>query len=196
MRTYKEFFEYNKRWAAARKATDPDFFTKLAEGQFPGFLYIGCSDSRVPAEEVTGARPGELFVHRNIANVVDPSDSSAMAVIEFSVTQLKVRHIVICGHYECGGVKASMEDRVGGALDPWLDQIREVSAQHRAELDGIPDEVQRYNRLVELNVEAQCRNVARMGVVRNAAQKTGHPKVHGWVFDIHTGELIDLNIRL
>ncbi len=196
MKTYNEFFEYNKRWAAARKAADPEFFSKLAEGQFPGFLYIGCSDSRVPAEEVTGARPGDLFVHRNIANVVHPSDPSAMAVIEFSVIQLQVRHIVICGHYQCGGVKASMESRVGGALDPWLDQIREVSAQYRAELDAISDEEQQYNRLVELNVEAQCRNVVRMEVVRNAFQKTGHPRVHGWVFDIHTGELIDLKIRL
>ena len=196
MKTYKEFFEYNRKWAAESEASDPDFFSKLAEGQNPGFLYIGCSDSRVPAEEVTGARPGELFVHRNIANVVDPSDPNAMAVIDFSVRHLKVRHIVVCGHYLCGGVRASMETGIGGSLDPWLDRIRNVAHKNQEELSAISDKEQRALRLVEINVEAQCRNVAKVPVVRDAFQATGMPRVHGWVFDIRTGELIDLNIKL
>ena len=195
MKTYKEFFEYNRKWVAGRKEGDPDFFSKLAEGQNPGFLYIGCCDSRVPAEEVTGARPGELFVHRNIANVVHPSDPNAMAVIDFAVTQLKVRHIVVCGHYLCGGVKASMKKRKGGALDSWLDKIRDVASLHLVELNAISDEKQRYHRLVEINVEAQCRNVANLPVVRDSIQATGFPKVNGWVFDLRTGELIDLNYK-
>lgn len=195
MKTYKEFFEFNRRWVAKSKASDPDFFSKLAEGQNPNFLYIGCSDSRVPAEEMTGARPGELFVHRNIANVVDPSDPNAMAVIDFSVRYLKVRHIVVCGHYLCGGVRASMESGIGGSLDPWLDRIRDVAHINQEELDAIPDKEQREQRLVEINVEAQCRNVVNLPVVGDAAQSTGMPIVHGWVFDILNGELKDLNFR-
>lgn len=195
MKTYKEFFEYNRKWAAKSKASDPDFFSKLAEGQNPGFLYIGCSDSRVPAEEVTGARPGELFVHRNIANVVHPSDPNAMAVIDFAVTQLKVRHIVVCGHYLCGGVKASMEEGKGGVLDSWLDRIREAASLNLEELSVISDEEQRYHRLVEINVKEQCRNVANLPVVRDRYRATGYPKVNGWVFDILTGELIDLKVN-
>jgi len=196
MKTYQEFFDYNRKWIAKSRSSDPEFFSKLAEGQYPGFLYIGCCDSRVPAEEVTGARPGELFVHRNIANLVHPSDPNAMAVIDFAVSQLKVRHIVVCGHYLCGGVKASMEARVGGALDPWLDQIREVVSLNQEELNGIPDEEQRYHRLVEINVDAQCRNVANLPVVRASQQSNGTPTVHGWVFDIRNGELIDMNFKL
>lgn len=195
MKTYKEFFEYNRKWAANSKAADPDFFSKLEKGQNPGFLYIGCSDSRVPAEEVTGARPGELFVHRNIANVVDPSDPNAMAVIDFSVRHLKVRHIVVCGHYLCGGVRASMETGIGGSLDPWLDRIREVAHINQEELGTIADKELRALRLVEINVEAQCRNVANLPVVRDSLKTTGMPVVHGWVFDIRTGELIDLNFK-
>ncbi len=196
MRTYKEFFEYNRKWAAERKSADPDFFTRLSEGQNPGFLYIGCSDSRVPAEEVTGARPGELFVHRNIANVVHPSDPNAMAVINYAVSQLKVRHIVVCGHYLCSGVKASMEARKGGALDPWLDRIREVASENLEELNGISDEDQRYHSLVEINVLAQCRNVANIPVVKDSFRDKEMPRVHGWVFDVRCGELKDLNFKL
>jgi len=195
MKTYKEFFEYNRKWASRNKARDPKFFSKLAEGQNPGFLYIGCSDSRVPAEEVTGARPGELFVHRNIANVVHPSDPNVMAVIDFAVTQLKVRHIVVCGHYLCGGVKASMEKRIGGVLDSWLDGIRDVARMNLEELNVISDEEQRYHKLVEINVEAQCRNVANIPVVRDSYRSKGFPKVYAWVFDIRTGKLIDLKFK-
>lgn len=196
MKTYKEFFEYNRKWVAKSKASDPDFFSRLSEEQSPGFLYIGCCDSRVPAEEVTGARPGELFVHRNIANLVHPSDPNAMAVINFAVSQLKVRHIVVCGHYLCGGVRASMEPSVGGALDSWLDRIRDIAGLHREELHGISEEEKRYHRLVEINVEAQCRNVADLPVVRDSLQSSGFPMVHGWVFDLRSGELIDLNFKL
>lgn len=196
MKTYKEFFEYNRKWAAKCKDSDADFFTRLAEGQNPGFLYLGCSDSRVPAEEVTGARPGELFVHRNIANLAHPEDPSAMAVINFAVSQLKVRHIVVCGHYLCGGVKASMDAPSGSPLDPWLDRIRAVASEYEDELKGIADEDERYHRLVEINVLAQCRFVAEMPVVRDTYQKSDVPRVHGWVFDIRTGELKDLKFQL
>lgn len=195
MKTYDEFFQYNKKWVASRKASDPDFFAKLSEGQYPGFLYIGCCDSRVPAEEVTGARPGELFVHRNIANLAHPSDPNVMAVIEFAVSQLQVKHIVVCGHYLCGGVKASMGPRVGGALDPWLDHIRNVASLHSDELKRIADEDQRYHRLVEMNVIAQCRNVASIPVVSDSFQSKRIPRVHGWVFDIRNGDLIDLKFK-
>jgi carbonic anhydrase len=195
MKTYKEFFDYNRKWAARCKDSDADFFARLAQGQNPGFLYVGCSDSRVPAEEVTGARPGELFVHRNIANLAHPDDPSAMAVITFAVSQLKVRHIVVCGHYLCGGVKASMEAGKGGPLDPWLDRIREVASEHEDELKSIADEEQRYHRLVEINVLAQCRSVAELPVVRDTYRESDIPRVHGWVFDIRNGELIDLNFK-
>ena len=196
MKTYKEFFEYNRKWAAKCKDSDADFFTRLARGQNPEFLYLGCSDSRVPAEEVTGARPGELFVHRNIANLVHPSDPSAMAVVNFAVSQLKVRHIVVCGHYLCGGVEASMDAPSGSPLDPWLNRIREVAREHEEELNGISEDEQRYHRLVEINVLAQCRSVADLPVVSESYQETGTPRVHGWVFDIRTGELIDLKFQL
>lgn len=136
-----------------------------------------------------------MFVHRNIANVVNPSDPNAMAVIDYAVSQLQVRHIVVCGHYLCGGVKASMEARVGGALDPWLDRIRDVASLNQEELNGISDEEQRYHRLVELNVDAQCRNVSNIPLVRDAFLTQGSPVVHGWVFDIRTGKLTDLNFK-
>ena len=177
-----------------KKASNKDFFLKLAEGQDPDFLYIGCSDSRVTAEEMMGAEAGEVFVHRNIANVISNSDLSAMSVIEFAVSYLKVKHIIVCGHYDCGGVKAALQPKDMGVLNPWLRNIRDVYRLHHDELDAITDASERFDKLVELNVEEQAFNVIKTAVVQKAYLKTGYPIVHGWIFDVKSGELIDLKI--
>lgn len=194
MSVYAEVFENNKTWVEAKKATDADFFEHLSQGQNPEILYIGCSDSRVTAEDMTGVEPGQMFVHRNVANLVPNNDGSSASVIEYAVAHLKVKHVVVCGHYFCGGVKAAMEAADLGILNPWLRNIRDVYRLHHEELNAISDEGERYNRLVELNVEEQCVNVIKTAVVQKAFLTTGHPIVHGWVFDIKTGKLIDLNI--
>lgn len=186
-------FENNKDWIAGKKEVDPDYFKKLAEGQTPEVLYIGCADSRVTAEEMMGAEPGELFVHRNIANVVDNTDLSSMSVINYAVVHLGVKHIVVCGHYECGGVKAAMVPKDLGILNPWLRNIRDVYRLHAPELNAIDNEETRYRRLVELNVQEQCVNVMKAPEVQlgiNAGKLT----IHGWVMEISSGKLIDLNI--
>lgn len=193
--TYEQVFENNRTWMSEKRATDSEFFTKLAAEHDPDFLYIGCSDSRVPAEMFMGAEPGEVFVHRNIANQVSLSDRNAMSVIHFAVDQLHVKHIVVCGHYMCGGVQAAMERPQGSPLDSWFDQVREVARAHRQELESLNDVGERYQRLVELNVEEQCRNVLKLGVVQEAIRKNRMPTLHGWVLDIHSGELKDLNFQ-
>lgn len=194
MSIYAEVFENNKKWVEAKKSTDADFFEHLSQGQNPEILYIGCSDSRVTAEDMTGVEPGQMFVHRNVANLVPNNDGSSASVIEYAVRHLQVKHVVVCGHYFCGGVKAAMQAADLGILNPWLRNIRDVYRLHKDELNAISDEGVRYNRLVELNVEEQCVNVIKTAVVQNAYLTTGYPLVHGWVFDIKTGKLIDLNI--
>lgn len=194
MKAYNEIFENNKKWVASKKATNIDFFKHLSEGQNPDVLYIGCSDSRVSAEEMTGMDPGEMFVHRNIANVVANNDLSAASVIEYAVDVLQVKHVVVCGHYYCGGVLAAMKPQDLGILNPWLRNIRDVYRLHQSELSSISDEDAKYRRLVELNVQEQCINVIKTAVLQKHYLNTGFPTVHGWVFDIKTGELIDLNI--
>ena len=170
------------------------FFEKLAADQNPDYLYIGCSDSRVAAEEMMGVGPGKVFVHRNIANVVNTLDMSSTAVIQYAVEHLNVKHIVVCGHYDCGGVKAAMQAKDYGLLNPWLRTIRDVYRLHQQELDAIADADKRYRRFVEINVIEQCFNVTKMAVVQESYLQYRTPLVHGWVFDIHSGELIDLNI--
>jgi len=192
MTTYKQIFENNKKWVAEKKASDNEFFEKLAEGQDPDFLYIGCSDSRVTAEELMGLQPGEVFVHRNIANLISNSDLNVMSVINYAVAHLQVKHIVVCGHYYCGGVKAAMQSQDLGILNPWLRNIRDVYRLHKEELDTLQDEDQQYKRLVELNVEEQCFNVLKTAVVQKAYLNKGYPLLHGWVFNVKTGELIDI----
>ena len=194
MTTYDEIFEKNKEWVARMKANDAQFFEKLAKGQNPDFLYIGCSDSRVTAEDLMGSSPGEVFVHRNIANVISNTDLNVMSVINFAVAHLSVKHIVVCGHYQCGGVKAAMLPHDMGIINPWLRNIRDVYRIHRVELNAISDEEERYDRLVELNVEEQCINVIKTAVVQRTYLKKGFPIVHGWIFDVKTGELIDLKL--
>lgn len=195
MPTYEEIFENNKKWAADKKSTNKDFFETLAAEHDPDYLYIGCSDSRVTAEELMGMQAGDVFVHRNIANIISNTDLNVMSVINFAVDHLNVKHIVVCGHYYCGGVKAAMQAKDLGILNPWLRNIRDVFRLHKDELNAITDANEKYNRLVELNVEEQCLNVIKTAVVQRSYLNRGFPTVHGWVFDVKTGELIDLNIN-
>ena len=191
----QRIFEKNRQWIAKKIETDERYFEKLSEGQNPALLYIGCSDSRVTAEGLMGAEPGEMFVHRNIANLVPNADLNVMSVINYAVNHLKVNHIVVCGHYYCGGVKAAMGADDLGALNPWIDNIRDVYRLHEQELNEIGDEEKKYRRLVELNVQEQCVNLSKTTDVQNA-QRERELKVHGWVFDIGTGKLIDLKPEL
>jgi carbonic anhydrase len=186
-------FENNKKWIAEKLAKEPDYFDQLGQGQNPELLYIGCSDSRVTAEELMGLGPGEVFVHRNIANMVISIDLNVMSVINYAVNNLKVNHVVVCGHYACGGVKAAMQSADLGILNPWLRNIRDVYRIHRNELNGIKDEEKKYDRLVELNVQEQCVNLIKTAAVQKA-YRDRNLKVHGWVFDVHSGQLIDLKI--
>lgn len=192
--SYEAIFENNKKWVESKVAKDPKFFQELAKTQTPDYLYIGCSDSRVTAEELMGTEPGEVFVTRNIANVVNTLDMSSTAVIQYAVEHLKVKHIIVCGHYNCGGVKAAMTPQDLGLLNPWLRNIRDVYRLHQAELDSISDEGKRYDRLVELNVQEQCINVVKMACVQERYILDEYPVVHGWVFDLRTGKIIDLEI--
>ena len=189
----EQIFKNNHDWVQERLANDADYFNALSKGQNPDILYIGCSDSRVTAEEIMGIAPGDAFVHRNIANMVPNTDLSSMSVIDYAVMYLKVNHIIVCGHYFCGGVKAAMESKDLGILNPWLRNIRDVYRLHKNELNAIKDEDERYKRLVELNVQEQCVNVIKTAEVQYAYQDRGLT-VHGWVFDIHSGKLIDLKI--
>lgn len=194
MNAYDQLFENNRRWVEQMKAQDADFFQKLAADQSPDYLYIGCSDSRVPANEIMGLGAGEVFVHRNIANLVVNTDLNVMSVINYAVVALKVKHIVVCGHYNCGGVRAAMMPKDMGILNPWLRNIRDVYRLHEDELDSIRDEKSRYDRLIELNVYEQCRNVVKTADVQQHYYEHGYPEVHGWVFDLHNGMLKDLKI--
>ena len=187
-------FENNKQWIKYKLEVQKDYFEQLGKGQNPELLYIGCSDSRVTAEELMGAEPGEVFVHRNIANMVSGIDLNAMSVVEYAVMHLKVKHVVVCGHYACGGVKAAMQSADLGVLNGWLRNIRDVYRIHKLELNNIEDEEKKYDRLVELNVQEQCVNLIKTAAVQKAARERGL-KVHGWVFDVHTGKLIDLKIN-
>lgn len=186
-------FQNNKAWVQEKLNNDPGYFNELSKGQNPDILYIGCSDSRVTAEEMMGVSAGDAFVHRNIANMVPNTDLSAMSVINYAIEHLKVDHIIVCGHYYCGGVKAAMQSANLGLLNPWLRNIRDVYRLHSAELNAIEEEEERYKRLAELNVQEQCINVIKTAEFQRAF-KDRHITVHGWVFDIHTGQLIDLKI--
>lgn len=189
----KHIFEQNKEWIKKKLDADANYFKNLSEGQSPEILYIGCADSRVTAEELMGLEPGDVFVHRNIANMVPNTDLNSMSVIEYAIKFLKVNHVVVCGHYYCGGVKAAMEPADLGILNPWLRNIRDVYRTHRDELNAIENEEERYKRLVELNVQEQCINVIKTSVFQHAFRERGI-QIHGWVFDVHSGNLIDLNI--
>jgi len=195
MTSYEQIFENNRQWVAEMKHKDADFFEKLSADQSPDYLYIGCSDSRVPANEIMGLQPGEVFVHRNIANLVNNTDLNVMSCINFAVRHLHVKHIIVCGHYDCGGVKAAMTPKDMGLLNPWLRTIRDVYRMHHDELNSITDERAKYNRLVELNVREQAINVIKTATVQKSYIKNEYPIVHGWVFDLHNGLLKDLEIN-
>lgn len=189
----EKVFKNNEQWIAQKLKVSPSYFSDLVKGQSPDILYIGCSDSRVSAEELMGVSPGEVFVHRNIANMVISIDLNVQSVITYAVTSLEVNHIVICGHYACGGVKAAMQAEDLGLMNPWLRNIRDVYRIHSKELNSISNVEERYDRLVELNVQEQCVNVLKTAAVQTAVHNRGM-QVHGWVFDIKTGKLIDLKI--
>ena len=189
----RHIFANNRKWIKEKLKTDENYFKNLSLGQKPHILYIGCSDSRVSTEELMGAQPGEVFVHRNLANMVPNTDLSSMSVISYAVSTLKVQHVVICGHYYCNGVKAAMQSADMGILNPWLRNIRDVYRLHKDELALVTDEEEKYKRLVELNVQEQCVNVIKTPDVQRAI-KERQLTVHGWVFDVHSGALIDLKI--
>lgn len=187
-------FEKNRQWAEAIKESDPDFFLQLSKQQNPDYLWIGCSDSRVPSNQITGLLPGDIFVHRNIANVVALSDINCLSVIQYAVEALGIKHIIVCGHYGCGGVKAAMEKKDHGLIDKWLEHIRKVYLKHRDEIDSIGDEPLKINRLCELNVAEQVRHVCSTDIVRKAWDSGKELAVHGWIYGLENGILHDLGI--
>jgi carbonic anhydrase len=191
---YRRVFDNNVRWVMEKVREDADFFERLAREQVPDFLYIGCADSRVPANQIMGLEPGDVFVHRNIANLVVNTDLNAQSVIEYAVEQLHVKHIVVCGHYGCGGISAALQPRDLGLLNGWLREVRDVYRLHEAELDAIADPDQRQRRLVELNIHEQCNNVIKTAAVQRHWLRHGYPIVHGWVYDLHNGLLRDLGV--
>jgi len=191
MRGVAQLFDNNRKWAAEMTAARPDFFRTLAAQQFPGYLWIGCSDSRVPANQIVGLLPGELFVHRNVANVVVHTDLNCLSVLQFAVDVLQVNHVIVCGHYGCGGVKAALENAKLGLIDNWLRHVQDVRLQHAAEIDALAPSVQ-LDRLCELNVLAQARHVGETTIVQDALARRQPVQVHAWIYGLQDGLLRDL----
>ena len=189
MEAYKKLLLGNKAWVAEKLAVSPDYFERTATTQTPAYLWIGCSDSRVPAEDVTGTEPGELFVHRNIANLVVHTDFNLLSVLQYAVQVLEVKHIIVCGHYGCGGVRNAMGNRSLGLIDKWLRHIKDVYRLHRRDLETIADEEQRHDRLVEFSVAEQVQNLAETSIVQESWAKYKRPYLHGWVYELKTGAL-------
>jgi carbonic anhydrase len=188
MQSYEKLLLENKAWASEKKSDDPEYFNRLAHIQTPEFLWIGCSDSRVPANEITGTQPGEIFVHRNIANMVVNTDVNLLSVLDYAVTHLKVKHVIVCGHYGCGGVKAAAtQNDFKAVLNMWLRNIKDVYRLHREELDSIKDEEKRTDRLVELNVREQVNNLAKTSIIQRAWKQNNAPDLHGWVYGLKDG---------
>ena len=187
MQSYEKLLLENKAWAKEKVAEDPDYFNRLVNLQTPEFLWIGCSDSRVPANEITGTQPGEIFVHRNIANMVVHTDLNLLSVLEYAVNVLKVKHVIVCGHYGCGGVKAAMSRHSVGIINKWLRNIKDVYRLHKDEVDSIENEELRTNKLIELNVQEQVINLAKTSIIQKAWKYDQRPYLHGWVYDLHDG---------
>lgn len=196
MKDLEDLLNNNRVWAESIKARDPEFFATLAQQQSPRYLWIGCSDSRVPATQLVGLHPGDMFVHRNVANVVVHTDFNCLSVLQYAVDVLKVSHVIVCGHYGCGGVQAAMQNLQFGLIDNWLRHVQDVMHKHRELLEGITDEPERLNRLCELNVVEQVLSVARTTIVQNAWNRGQELSVHGWIYRIEDGLLHDLNICL
>jgi carbonic anhydrase len=192
---YKQLIENNKNWVKQKLSLDENFFKKLAKGQQPPVLWIGCSDSRVPANELIGAQPGEVFVHRNIANMVIHTDMSMLSVLDYAVNVLKVKHIIVCGHYGCGGVKAAMGNQHIGLIDNWIRHIKDVYRYHHKELDLISEEKKRFDRFVEINVIEQVYDLAKTSIVQSSWDNNNELSIHGWVYDIGTGLVQDLAVN-
>ena len=194
MRTLPELFENNRRWAAEQRARDPEMFSRLVEQQAPNYLWIGCADSRVPANEIVGLASGELFVHRNVANVVVHTDLNCLSVLQYAVEALQVPDVIVCGHYGCGGVAAAMENRKLGLIDNWLRHVQDVRDKHRAALDALPDDASRLERMCELNVVEQVANVCQTTIVQDAWARGQELRVHGWIYRLTDGHLHDLGM--
>lgn len=194
MRRLKSLFDNNRRWAEKIKQSHPEFFQELSKQQSPKYLWIGCSDSRVPANEIVGLLPGELFVHRNVANVVVHTDFNCLSVIEYAVDVLGVRDVIVCGHYGCGGVRAALANSQLGLIDNWLRHIRDIYKKHQAQLDAIKDDQMKLDRLCELNVIEQVNNVCNTTIVQKAWSRGQELSVHGWAYSIEDGLLKDLNV--
>jgi carbonic anhydrase len=193
-KSYLRLLENNKAWVNEKNKVDPDFFTSLSKGQSPEYLWIGCSDSRVPANEITGTKPGEIFVHRNIANMVVHSDMNMLSVLSYAVEVLKVKHIIVCGHYGCGGVIAAMGNKQFGLIDNWLRHIKDVYRYHHVELDAIVDQTARARRFVEVNVVEQVHDLGKTSIVQNAWMNDQPLHIHGWVYDLNDGLINDLGV--
>jgi carbonic anhydrase len=189
MEPCKRLMLANRAWVAERLKIDANFFAKRVSTQAPEFLWIGCSDSRVPSEEITGAEPGELFVHRNVANIVAPTDLNILSVVQYAVEALHIKHVIVCGHYNCGGVKSALTARTAGPINLWLQPLRDVYGMNRSEIDSIAEEQGRWDRLVEINVCAQVRSLARTSIIQRAWERQQGPEIHGWVYDLRTGHL-------
>ena len=193
---YKSLIENNKAWVKSKLDLDPEFFQKLSKGQSPPLLWIGCADSRVPANEIVGAQPGEVFVHRNIANMVLHTDMNMLSVLDYAVNVLKVQHVIVCGHYGCGGVKAAMGNQSIGLIDNWVRHIKDVYRLHKNELDAIKDETIRFDKFVELNVKEQVFDLAKTSIVQNAWKSGQKLDLHGWVYGLSTGIVKDLGVTV
>ncbi|MFO8145957.1 MAG: carbonate dehydratase [Bacteroidota bacterium] len=193
---YKSLLENNKKWVKSKLDLNPEYFDELSKGQQPPLLWIGCADSRVPANEIIGAQPGEVFVHRNIANMVVHSDMNMLSVLDYAVNALKVKHVIVCGHYGCGGVNAAMTNQSIGLIDNWIRHIKDVYRLHKTELDAIEDQTQRSNRFVELNVTEQVFDLAKTSIVQGAWEKNQELSLHGWVYGIDSGIIKDLGVNI
>ncbi|HKZ38266.1 MAG TPA: carbonate dehydratase [Chryseolinea sp.] len=194
MKLYNSLLEGNKKWVQRKLEVDPEYFEKLSKGQNPQFLWIGCSDSRVPANEITGTQPGDIFVHRNIANMVVHTDMNMLSVLDYAVNILKVKHVIVCGHYGCGGVKAAMNNEQYGLVDNWLRVIKDVYRTHSKELESIVNEEKRFDRFVELNVIEQVFDLTKTSIIQNAWREIDGPQIHGWVYSLKTGLIKDLGV--
>ena len=192
---YKKILDNNKKWVENKLAISPEYFKNLADGQNPPLLWIGCSDSRVPANEIIGAEPGEVFVHRNIANMVVHSDMNMLSVLDYAVNALKVKHVIVCGHYGCGGIKAAMGNNSIGIIDNWIRHIKDVYRFHQDELDAIENEKERFNKFVEINVKEQVMDLAKTSIVQNAWKNGQELSLHGWVYGLNDGYVTDLGVN-
>jgi carbonic anhydrase len=193
-RDYTSLLLQNKAWVAQKNTEDPEFFTRLSSQQSPKFLWIGCSDSRVPANQITGTDPGEIFVHRNIANMVVHTDMNMLSVLDYAVNVLEVQHVIVCGHYGCGGVKAAMGNKQFGIIDNWIRHIKDVYQLYYDELEAIPEGIERENRFTELNVIEQVYDLSQTSIIQNSWQKHARPFLHGWIYDIRNGLIKDLDV--